>query len=79
MNLVELFCHVDDCYPAFEAEWFRHQRMTGSRRRRAGRRCWSESRTRLIGFHPSHYRNFKAFYWENVCRHLRTAFPGLVR
>jgi len=76
---VELFCHVDDFCPAFEGAWFRPQRTTGSgRRRRAGRLCLSEIRTRLILFHPSPYRPFKAFYQQPVGPHLRGAFPGLV-
>ena len=79
MNLVELFCHVDDFCQAFEAEWIRHQLTTGCRRRRrAGRLCLSEVMTLLIWFHQSHYRDFKAFYLHQVCRHLRDAFPGVV-
>ncbi len=74
MNLVELFCHVDDFCPAFEGAWFRHQRMTGSgRRRRVGRLYLSEIMTRLILFHPSPYRPFKAFYQQPVGPHLRGA------
>ena len=80
MNLVELFCHVDDFCPAFEAHWIRHQVTTGRRRRRrAGQLCLSEIMTLLIWFHQSHYRHFKAFYQHHVCKHLRGAFPGLVR
>ena len=79
MNLVELFCHVDDFCQAFEAEWIRHQLTTGRRRRRrAGRLCLSEIMTLLIWFHPSHYRDFKAFYLHQVCGPLRDAFPGVV-
>ena len=79
MNLVELFCHVDDFCQAFERQWFRHQLTTGHRRRcRAGRLCLSEIMTLLIWFHQSHYRDFKAFYLYHVCRHLRDAFPRLV-
>ena len=32
----------------------------------------------LIYFHQSHYRNFKAYYTEHVCRHMRGEFPNLV-
>ena len=80
MNLVELFCHVDDFCQAFEAQWIRHQLTTGRRqRRRAGQLCLSEIMTLLIWFHPSQYRTFKAFYQQQVCRHLGGAFPRLVR
>ena len=78
MNLVELFCHVDDFCQAFEGHWIRHQLTTGRRRRRTGQLCLSEIMTLLIWFHQSHYRDFKAFYQHHVCRHLRDAFPGLV-
>jgi hypothetical protein len=68
MNLVELFCHVDDLCQAFEGQWMRHQLTTGHRRRRAGQLCLSEIMTLLIWFHQSQYRHFKAFYQQQVCR-----------
>jgi len=34
--------------------------------------------TILIYFHQSRYRNFKAYYTEHVCKHLRSEFPNLV-
>ena len=41
MNLVELFCHVDDFCQAFEGQWIRYQLTTGRRRRRrAGQLCF---------------------------------------
>ena len=79
MNLVELFCHVDDFCQAFEAQWIRPPLTTGCRRRRrAGRLCLSEIMTLLIWFHQSQYRTFKAFYQQYVCIHLSGAFPRLV-
>ena len=72
MNVVELFCHVDDFCQAFEAHWMRHPLTTGQRhRRRQSHLCLSEIMTLLIWFHQSHYRTFKAFYQQQVCRHLR--------
>ena len=53
MNLVELFCHVDDFCQAFEGSWIRYQLTTG-RRRRAGHLYLSEIMTLLIWFHQSH-------------------------
>ena len=78
MNLLELFCHVDDFCQTFEGHWIGHQLTTGRRRRRAGRLCQSEIMTVLIWFHHSPYRDFKAYYLQHVCVHLRDAFPGLV-
>jgi hypothetical protein len=43
-----------------------------------GRVVPSEIMTILIGFHQSHYRNFKAYYLEHVCQYQRWEFPGLV-
>ncbi|MCI0608059.1 MAG: hypothetical protein L0Z71_03220 [Anaerolineae bacterium] len=34
--------------------------------------------TIIIYFHQSQYRNFKAYYTEQVCQHLRAEFPNLV-
>ena len=37
----------------------------------------SEIMTVLIWFRSSHYRDFKAFYLEHVCVHLKAEFPNL--
>lgn len=34
--------------------------------------------TILIHFHQSHYRDFKAYYTQYVCEHVRSEFPTLV-
>ena len=34
--------------------------------------------TILIHFHQSHYRDFKAYYTQHVCEHMRSEFPTLV-
>jgi hypothetical protein len=47
-------------------------------RRRSGELCLSEIMTILIGFHQSHYRDFKAYYLQHVCEYRRAEFPGLV-
>lgn len=78
MNLVELFCHVDDFCQSFQAEWARHQLAAGRQRQRSGRLSQSEIMTLLIWFHQSHFRDFKAFYQKYVCVQLRGAFPDLI-
>ena len=60
MNLVELFCHVDDFCQAFEGHWIRHQLTTGRRRRRTGQLCLSEIMTLLIWFHPVSLPGFQS-------------------
>jgi hypothetical protein len=79
MSLLELFCAVDDFCQAFLPRWQAH-RLSSSypTRQRTRRLCLSEIMTILILFHQSHYRNFKAFYCDYVCKHLRAEFPGLV-
>lgn len=79
MNLLELYCHVDDFYqqvaPILEGQCL----SDGKRhRRRAGELSASELMTILIHFHQSHYRTFKAYYTEPVQVHLRAEFPRLV-
>jgi hypothetical protein len=78
-SLVELFVAVDDFWIIFRPRWHEHLLASGERQRiRASRLSESEVMTIVILFHQSHYRNFKAFYLEYVCRHLRSEFPKLV-
>jgi Transposase DDE domain len=78
-NLVEKFCHIDDFCQGFMPKYQQQLVAAGQRHRvRAGKLCMSEVMTILIGFHQSHYRDFKAYYLEDVCEHLRAEFPGLV-
>ena len=78
MSILDLFCSVDDFWQAFAPEWRQGLLATGARRRlRTGVMAPSELMTILVLFHQSHYRTFKAFYTEHVCRHLRAEFPAL--
>jgi hypothetical protein len=78
MSLLELFVSVDDFCQTFLPAWERKLLCNGSKkRRRAGQLSLSEIMT-IIYFHQSHYRNFKAYYREHVCKHLRAEFPNLV-
>jgi hypothetical protein len=47
-------------------------------RQRAGELYLSEIITLLIGFHQSHYRDFKSYYQKHVWVHQRAEFPNLV-
>lgn len=79
MSILDLFCSVDDFWQAFAPEWRQGLLATGARRRlRTGVMAPSELMTILVLFHQSHYRTFKAFYTEHVCRHLRAEFPALL-
>lgn len=78
-SLLELFVSVDDFCQVFLPFWKRKLMQDGSKKRnRPGQLSTSEIMTIIIYFHQSHYRNFKAYYTEHVCQHLRSEFPNLV-
>jgi hypothetical protein len=77
-SLEALFCHVDDFCQIFEPKW--HSLLLGNglqQRQRQRSLCMSEIMTILITFHQSHYRNFKHFYQDHVCKYLHQEFPKL--
>jgi hypothetical protein len=78
-SLTELFCDVDDFCQAFLPVWEKQMLSSGLiQRQRERSLTMSEVMTILIAFHQSYYRNFKAYYCEQVLRHWRPEFPGLV-
>jgi transposase len=78
-SLLELFVSVDDFCQAFLPVWEQTLLAEGSKkRRRVGQLRVSELMTIIIHFHQSHYRDFKTYYTEHVCQHLRGEFPNLV-
>ena len=79
MNLLKLFCDVDDFCLRFIPVLDRYLLVSGIKKRnRRGRLALSEVMTIIICFHRSRYRNFKHYYQNYVCRHLCKEFPGLV-
>ena len=78
-SLLELFCDVDDFCIIFLPVWEQHLLCSGQKQRQRKRSLtMSEVMTILITFHQSHYRDFKAFYQEQVVKNWRAEFPGLV-
>ena len=78
-SLLELFVSVDDFCQVFVPFWERKLLQDGSKkRRRSGELSTSEIMTIIIHFHQSHYRDFKTYYMDHVCQHLRCEFPKLV-
>jgi hypothetical protein len=78
-SLLVLFCNVDDFCKAFLPIWHQQLITSGKRQRQRARSLTiSEIMTILIVFHQSHYRDFKAYYVEQVLMHWRSEFPGLV-
>jgi len=78
MDILPLFCDIDDFCLLFEPLWKKRLLGAGSRRRdRAGCLCLSEVMTIIVMFHSSSYRNFKAYYTEQVLKHYVGDFPRL--
>ena len=75
MNIIPLFCEIDDCFLAFEKQKLRTElleRPDALKKRGHPRRLHiSEVMTLLIAFHQSQYRTLKHFYQRNVCRYWR--------
>ena len=78
-NLVETFCNVDDFCELFIPQWEQTLIEDGTRkRRRKGRMNASEIMTIIIGFHQSHFRDFKNYYLCYVSKYLKPDFPQLL-
>jgi transposase len=78
-SLLELFCDVDDFCQKFEPFWNQQRLASGDKKRQRARSLTiSEIMTILIAFHQSHYRDFKAYYREQVSKNWHKEFPGLV-
>ena len=78
-NLVETFCNVDDFCEQFIPQWEQTLIEDGtSKRRRKGRMNSSEIMTIIIGFHQSHFRDFKNYYLCYVTKYLKSDFPQLL-
>ena len=79
MSLLDLFVDVDDFCLVFLPLWEQRLLAEASKcRRRKGQLRMSEVMTIIIHFHQSHYRDFKAYYTDHVCKYLRSEFPNLV-
>ncbi len=78
-SLLVLFCDVDDFCKEFLPIWNHQLLASGQKHRQRPRSLTiSEIMTILIAFHQSHYRDFKAYYHEQVLKYWRPEFPGLV-
>ena len=81
MNIITLFCDIDDFFLAYE-KWVSTQCLPETppleTRGRPRRMYPSEVMTLLIAFHQSNYRTFKHFYLKHVCVYWGAEFPHLV-
>ena len=72
---------VDDFCNVFKNEYSKHYIKIDSKiksRNREASLCDSEVISLLISFHNGQFRNFKHFYLNYVCAHLKSDFPKLV-
>ena len=77
MDILPLFCDIDDFCLLFEPLW-RARLLETRQRNRPSTLCLSEVMTITVLFHASSYRNFKAYYLEQVLKQYAWAFPRLV-
>ena len=77
MDILPLFCDIDDFCLLFEPLW-RRKLLETRQRDRPSALCLSEVMTIIVLFHASSYRNFKAYYTEQVLKQYGWAFPRLV-
>lgn len=80
MDILPVFCEMDDFCQAFMPRWQQHLLPSASSRKRH-RPCalaLSEVMTIIVWFHSSGYRTFKDFYTQQLLRHGLRDFPNLV-
>jgi len=78
MNIVELFCHVDDFCKEFMPEYEKRLLENGNKLINTEGLSISEIITILIVFHIERYRDFKNYYQRYVSNILKWAFPRLI-
>jgi len=79
MEIVALFCDIDDCCLQFEPLWRQHLVSEGRRQRWHEKQwCLIEVMTIMVSFHQSGYWMFKDYFLRYVTPHLRWAFPQVV-
>jgi len=75
MDILPVFCDIDDFCQFFEPLWKRRLLSSGYRQRdRAPRLCLSKVMTIIVMFHSPSYRNFKAGGIFNGLARYRTFF-----
>jgi hypothetical protein len=78
MDIVALFCDIDDFCLRFEPHWHPRLLTQGAHpRQREATLTLSEVMTIEVAFHESGYRTFKDFSLRSVTPYLRWAFPRL--
>jgi len=77
MEILPLFCEIDDFCKVFERLYQTKAISNGKSRKRATRLSQSEVMTIPVMYHLSGYKNLKAFYLQEVLRRHSSDFPRL--
>lgn len=75
MDIVTVFCEIDDFYKVFEVVWRKHLIGNGRVRNRHSQLSVSEVMTILVMYHLSGYKNLKAFYLQEIGLRYGKEFP----
>ncbi len=78
MDIVSLFCEIDDFLKVFESIWRKHQLGNGRIRNRHSGLSLSEVMTILVMYHQSDHKTLKGFYLRKIAVDHRQDFPHLV-
>ena len=78
MDIVSLFCEIDDFYKIFEVVWRKNQIGNGRMRNRKSFLSVSEMMAILVMYHESGYKNLKLLYLREIRVHHRKEFPRMV-
>lgn len=78
MDIVTVFCEIDDFCKVFEVIWRKHLIGNGRVRNRQTSLSMAEVMTILVMYHESGYKNLKSFYLREIGVKYRREFPVLV-
>lgn len=78
MDILRLFCEIDDFCKVFEKMWRTRLVGQGRVRNRKTSLSSSEVMTILVMYHESGYKNLKSFYLREIALTRRKEFPHLV-
>jgi hypothetical protein len=75
VDIVTVFCEIDDFCKVFEKLWKKRAVSNRRMRNRRGVLSMSEVMTILVLYHSSGYKNLKSFYLQEIGLHYRGEFP----
>jgi hypothetical protein len=75
VDIVTVFCEIDDFCKVFEVVWRKHLLSNGRVRNRKSLLSISEVMTILVLYHASGYKNLKSFYLQEIGLKYRREFP----